>query len=414
MKKSNILIFILIFVITSNSILAQFDPNIASIINQVSSDYLMDNLNYLTGVKSVTISYNTYWITSRHSNRYTNQIAEQYLKQRLESYGLSTSVQYFDGGGGNVIATQPGYMYPQKQIIICAHYDNMPDADIAPGADDNGSGTSAVLEAARILSKIKTDYTIIYALWDKEEQGLLGSSLYAYQARLRNDEIVAVINLDMIGWDSNNDNVAEIHYRNYSNSSSIAENMYNINTTYQIGLNLMGVYPGTTASDHASFWNNNYSAVLLIEDYSASNGTQDFNMKYHTAEDKINYINKSYFEKCAKVAIGTLATYAGIQTLSSVDFTQPLAFSLSQNFPNPFNSATTISYNLEKESHVKIVVYDFIGREIAVLVDKVQQPNSYSVYFDAAKFNGGLPTGLYFYTMYTGGYTSSRKMLYLK
>lgn len=414
MKKEGALFFVLIFIISVHSILAQFDPNVASIINQVSSDQLMDNLNYLTGVKPVSVSNQTYWITSRHSNRYTNQIAEQYLKQQLESYGLSTTVQSFDGGGGNVIATQSGDKYPQKQIIICAHYDNMPDSDVAPGADDNASGTSAVLEAARILSKIKTDYTIVYALWDKEEQGLLGSNYYAYLARARNDDIIAVINLDMIGYDSNNDNIAEIHYRNISTSSTIANNMFMINNLYQIGLNLDFVFPGTTASDHAAFWNNNYPAVLLIEDYTMSNGFRDFNNKYHQTEDKIDLINRSYFEKCTKVAIGSLATYAGVQTPTSVDFTQPLAFSLSQNYPNPFNSATTISYNLEKESHVKIVVYDLIGKEVAVLVDRVQQPNSYSIYFDAAKYNGGLSAGLYFYTMYSDNFASSRKMLYLK
>lgn len=414
MKKEGALFFVLILFISVQSIFAQFDPNVASVINQVSSDQLMDNLNYLTGVKQVTVPSGTFAITSRHSNQFTNQIAEEYLKQRLESYGLSTYMQYFDGGGGNVIATQSGYKFPQKQIIICAHFDNMPSSYIAPGADDNGSGTSAVLEAARILSKFKTDYTIIYALWDKEEQGLLGSSYYAYQARARNDDIVAVINLDMIGWDSNNDNIAEVHYRNYSTSTSIADRMNTVNNTYQIGLNLIGVYPGTTASDQASFWNNNYPAILLIEDYDNTNGTKDFNYYYHSANDKIDFINKTYFEKCTKVAIGTLATYAGIQTLSAVDFSTPLTFSLMQNYPNPFNSATTISYNLEKESHVKIVVYDIIGKEVAVLVDKTQQPNSYSVYFDASRIDGGLSTGMYFYAMYTENYTSSRKMLYLK
>jgi hypothetical protein len=414
LKKEGALFFVLIFIISVHSVIAQFDPNVASVINQVSSDHLMDNLNYLTGIKEVTVPSGTFLITSRHSDQFTNKIAEEYLKQRLESFGLTTTMQYFDGGGGNVIATQPGYKYPQKQIIICAHFDNMPNSFIAPGADDNASGTSAVLEAAKILSKMKTDYTIIYALWDKEEQGLLGSAYYAYLARSRNDDIIAVINMDMIGWDSNNDNIAEIHYRNYSTSFSIADNMFKVNSTYQIGMNLEGIYPGTSASDHASFWNNNYPAVLLIEDYTFSNGFRDFNTKYHTADDKIDLINRSYFEKCAKLAIGTLATYAGIQTTSSVKIAPPLTYSLMQNYPNPFNSATTISYQLEKESHVKIVVYDLIGKEVTALVDRVQLPGSYSVYFDPSNYNGGLSAGLYFYTMYSKGFASSRKMIYLK
>lgn len=414
MKKEGALFFVLIFIISAHSILAQFDPNVASVINQVNSDSLMDNLNYLTGVKEVTVPSGKYFITSRHAKQFTNLIAEEYLKQRLERYGLTTRMQYFDGGGGNVIAVQPGEKFPDKQIIICAHFDCIPNTYFAPGADDNGSGTSAVLEAARILSKIKTDYTIIYALWDNEELGLLGSYYYAYQAREINDEIVAVINLDMIGWDSNNDNVAEIHYRNVSTSFSIAESMLKVNRTYQIGLNFEAIFPGTSASDHASFWTFNYPAVLLIEDYTMSNGFRDFNSKYHSPEDKIDYINRTYFEKCTKAAIGTLAAFAGIQAPSSVDYSLPLTFSLFQNYPNPFNSATTINYQLSKESHVKIVVYDLIGKEVAVLVNKVQQPNSYSVYFDASKYNGGLSSGLYFYTMYLEGYTSSRKMIYLK
>ena len=58
----------------------------------------------------------------------------------------------------------------------------MPSGTTAPGADDNASGTAAVIEAARIFTQYDSKYTIIYALWDEEEQGLIGSAYYAHQA----------------------------------------------------------------------------------------------------------------------------------------------------------------------------------------------------------------------------------------
>lgn len=398
----------------SGIIRPQANPLISSIINQVDPDRLMENLEYLTGVKEVTVPSGTFPILSRYAYEYTNLIAEEYLKQRLEAYGLETYQQNHDNGIGNIYAIQHGITYPEQQIIICAHFDSMPRSYIAPGADDNGSGTSAVLEAARILSKYPTDYTIIYALWDNEELGLQGSSYYAQQARLRNDKIIAVINMDMIGWDGNNDNIAEIHARDYSTSYLIAENMAKVNSDYSIGLVLQYINPGTSASDHASFWYNNYPAVLLIEDYYTTNGLRDFNPYYHSGEDRIKYINKTYFEKCSKVAIGTLALYAGVQNPTYVHSPLPSSYTLSQNYPNPFNSTTVINYSIDKEMPVKIVVHDLIGRELAVLVDEVKPPASYSVNFDASLVRGGLSSGLYFYSMYSGNYTISRKMLYLK
>ncbi len=70
----------------------------------------------------------------------------------------------------------------------------------ARGADDNASGTSAVLKVAQILSQTSTPYTIIYALWDEEEIGLFGSVHYARQAFQSGENNLGVINVDMIGW----------------------------------------------------------------------------------------------------------------------------------------------------------------------------------------------------------------------
>lgn len=294
---------VMLFIIVHPASYSQ-SPVVQSIINETNLDSLTYFVEELSGEVQTIIGGTPYTIVSRHKNQPSNDKAADYIKQKLDSYGLTTFNQNWSGTGRNVYGIQTGTEFPNQQYIICAHYDDMPSGSTAPGADDNASGTAAVIEAARILSNYSFPFTIIYALWDEEEQGLVGSDYYATQAANQNDSILGVINLDMIAWDSDNDDIAEIHTRSVGSSYEIKDKMVDINTTYNIGLTLQINDPGTTASDHASFWFNGYGAVLLIEDF------QDFNAYYHTTNDKIQYFNQPYYHKMAKLAIGTLATFA--------------------------------------------------------------------------------------------------------
>lgn len=95
---------------------------------------------------------------------------------------------------------------------------------------------------------------------------------------------------------------------------------------------------------------------------------------------------------------------------SSVLSSKPTEYSLGQNYPNPFNPSTTIFYTLPESKHVKIVVYDVLGREIATLVEGTQNSGFKSVNFDASH----LPSGVYFYKLTAGKFTQVRKMLLAK
>ncbi|MBT8391419.1 MAG: M20/M25/M40 family metallo-hydrolase, partial [Ignavibacteria bacterium] len=298
------LLLAVIFLLIAQTAVYSQSPVVQSVINETNIDSLIFFVEELSGEVQTTIGGAPYTIVSRHKNQPSNDKAADYIKQKLDSYGLSTYNQNWSGTGRNVYAVQTGTEFPNQQYMICAHYDDMPSGSLAPGADDNASGTAAVLEAARILSNQSFPFTIIYALWDEEEQGLIGSNYYATQAANQGDSILGVINLDMIAWDSNSDDIAEIHTRSVSSSYDIKDKMEEVNTTYNVGLNLQIDDPGTTASDHASFWSKGYGAILLIEDF------QDFNNYYHTTNDKLQYFNQPYFHKMAKLAIGTLATFA--------------------------------------------------------------------------------------------------------
>jgi len=312
MKK--FLLFLLILSGIYSSLYSQ-SPTIQTIINDTNIDSLMYFVKELSGEVSTIIGGSSYTIISRNKYQSSNDKAADYIKQKLDSYGLITYNQNWSSTGRNVYGVQLGSLYPNKKYIICAHYDDMPSGTTAPGADDNGSGTAAVIEAARILTQYDSKYTIIYALWDEEEQGLVGSAYYAQQASLAGDSIMGVINMDMIAWDNDNDSVGEIHIRNYGNSNSLKDMMVQINTTYSLGVTPSIINPGTTASDQASFWNNGYGALLLIEEYYGG----DFNNYYHSVNDLIQYFNQPYYLKMSRLSIGTVATLADISDIVPVE-----------------------------------------------------------------------------------------------
>lgn len=89
---------------------------------------------------------------------------------------------------------------------------------------------------------------------------------------------------------------------------------------------------------------------------------------------------------------------------------KPTEYSLMQNFPNPFNPVTTISYSIPSNGLVTLKVYDILGTELAELVNEAKEAGNYSVTFNASN----LPSGIYFYTLTSGNYTATKKLILLK
>jgi subtilisin-like proprotein convertase family protein len=89
----------------------------------------------------------------------------------------------------------------------------------------------------------------------------------------------------------------------------------------------------------------------------------------------------------------------------------PVKISLSQNYPNPFNPTTTIRISLERQSEVKLIVYDVLGREMKVVINNKMNGGDYNIKFDGS----GLSSGIYFYTMYLNGSRyETKKMMLIK
>lgn len=331
------------------------NPDIQAIINAVNIDSLMQNAREITGEVSIVVDGTTDTIQSRNRNRPGNELCFRYLRNKLIALGYQVdSLSFGANGGKNIWAVKPGNVYPNEPVIICAHYDGMPNAAIAPAADDNASSMSAVLEAARTMASYNFEHTVIFAFWDDEEYGLAGSNAFATLYENANDNIHGVINMDAIAWDSDNDSVARVHTRPVANSETIADTVIAVNTDYAIGIDLLVNNPGATYSDHASFWNHTYGAVLLIEDWD-----NDANTHYHSVTDEVQYFNLPYYHKMSRLSIGSTAALA-VPYHSGAGLGEETE-ELINVYPNPTPGMVHITWQSDYET---VEVADVLGQII--------------------------------------------------
>jgi hypothetical protein len=296
--------------------LSESDPLIEEMIAQVDSATVYQYDGNLSGENQVTIGGQPYTLYTRYS--YSGepvQKATQFVYEHFQNLGLEVEYHDYNWGGNNwrnVVATKPGLTNPDDIYIVCAHVDSISNDpyNYAPGADDNASGVTAVMIAADILSQYDFDYTIRFVTFTGEEQGLRGSHCYAQDAWYDGDNILGVLNLDMIAYDSNADSILELHAGTGTGSIAIANLFTDVVDTYDMDLVPQIITTGATdRSDHASFWDYGYSAILGIEDFWG-----DSNPYYHTTGDQLNILNIPYFTEFVKASVGTVASMSGLLT----------------------------------------------------------------------------------------------------
>jgi hypothetical protein len=142
---------------------------------------------------------------SKYITQPGNLKAIEYLEKTYRSFGYTPELQWFvppalkasGGRTANVVATLKGTVNPELVYVVSSHFDSV---SVGPGADDDTSGTAALLEAARILSKNPLPATIVFASFTGEEAGLLGSREFVRLARENKWNVVGALNNDMIGW----------------------------------------------------------------------------------------------------------------------------------------------------------------------------------------------------------------------
>ena len=251
------LCILLIFWITNTKAqtIIDRDPEIAKMVSEVSPDSLQSYINTLVafGTRS-TLSTQTdrkrgigaarNWVLKKFNEFAKNSNGR--LSAMIDTTTIEPNGKRVDKPVvlGNVVATLKGTDPNDSRIFIISGHLDTRRSDVmdvvgdAPGADDDGSGTSAVIECARVMSKHSFPATIIFVAVSGEEQGLLGSTFMANKAKKENWNIEGVFNNDIIG--SNNSNETHIinntKVRVFSEGIPMYETEKNIKRIMALGL----------------------------------------------------------------------------------------------------------------------------------------------------------------------------------
>lgn len=358
MKKISLFAFLLYFHTAYSQTIIQRDADIEKMVKEVSADSLQSYIKTLVafGTRN-TLSTQTdpkhgigaarNWVLAKF-----NAFAKQ-SNGRLSAF-IDTVTLQPDGKRvdvpvllGNVVATLKGTDPTDKRIfIISGHLDNMRSSPTdrlgdAPGANDDGSGTAAVIECARVMSKGNFSATVIFVAVSGEEQGLLGSTFMSEKAKKENWNIEAVLNNDIIG--SNNSNETNIinntkvrvfseglpAYETEKNANSIrslglendgkarqlARYIKEIGERYVDNLEVVLIYRNDRflrGGDHSPYVQRGYAAIRITEmNENYTRQHQDLrtenNIAYGDLEEHIDY---EYLRKNTALNLANLANLA--------------------------------------------------------------------------------------------------------
>jgi len=277
--------------------------------NQQKFEFGTD-FDILTLIKSVNESRLTYFYKNllKFGVRYTGtpncSNAGNWIYEEFEKMGLDVEFHEWNYDiyeSRNIVATLPGNDQNSNAIfILSAHYDTFQDS---PGANDDGSGIVAIMTIAEILSSYSFNHTIRFIAFSGEEVGTYGSYIYAREAYNNEDNIVAVLNLDIIGFAETSFGGKIIRFFHESPSDWIASFAQEIALKYYNILNIavesLPNYPG---ADNQAFVDYGYEGVWIAQ--------HDSNRVGHSPDDTFENINITYQMKTTKIMLAIITELA--------------------------------------------------------------------------------------------------------
>lgn len=238
----------------------------------------------------------------RHVSRLALQIGERnvwhyaeleaaaaYIHDNLRELGYLPDTQAYESQGKvvkNLAAEQVGSSLPQEIVVIGAHYDSVRGS---PGANDNGSGVAAMLEIARLLKGQAMRRTVRFVAFVNEEPPFsytqeMGSRVYATQVRKRNERIIAMLALETIGYYSDATGSQRYPFPFnffYPSTANFIGFIGNLSSRHLVrqslsafrrstsfpseGVAAPGWMTGIGWSDHWSFWQAGYPAIMITD-----------------------------------------------------------------------------------------------------------------------------------------------------
>jgi len=224
-NSCELLLFLGAFAAPGSAQYKAVNPKVSKIVSEISEVRITDTVKKLEsfGTRNLSSSQDDpvrgigaarKWIYSQFQS-YSPRLEVSYDQYRLKKIEGRNSRVPADVDLYNVVAVLPGTIHRDRRIVISAHYDTLvlrgstgaggdtpapaePNQD-QPGVNDDGSGVACVMELARVLSQYEFEKTLVFIAFSGEEEGLLGSTLYAAKAKREGQTIEAVLNSDIIG-----------------------------------------------------------------------------------------------------------------------------------------------------------------------------------------------------------------------
>jgi aminopeptidase YwaD len=276
------------------------DSLITSIIQEINPDTIRYYIQSLQ-------DFGTRFLLASNRDSVSSWIYKQFINMGYNDVAFG-EFNYSGTVQRNVIATLNGSVNPQQVYVLGGHHDSYSSGDrmvTAPGADDNASGTAAVLEIARILSKkgYIPEVTIKFATFAAEEYGLFGGYDFAQKARASNMDIRLMFNHDMISNLNTVQGDMDFSINRYTGFDYIADVVFRIAKKYTKLNPVYGSY-NSGGSDSYPFWQYGYPAVYSEE--------TDFSPYYHSPNDLITNCNMEYCAEISKVTCATILTLSVI------------------------------------------------------------------------------------------------------
>jgi hypothetical protein len=210
---------------------------VLEMLGKVDINRAKTDIRKLTGEESICNDTDCYTIYNRLTGSEGLSWAKKFVFQKLVQLGYSVELQDWsrsDYTDQNIVARKIGTVYPEEEIYFVAHLDGVAGS---PAADDNASGVVDLLELARVLSGYSFSRTIVLLISTGEEQGTLGVQSYLSQLSASElGSIQYVVNIDMVGYDANQDGVMELWHGDHSPSLDLVHWMSDILQTYQLDI----------------------------------------------------------------------------------------------------------------------------------------------------------------------------------
>lgn len=361
--------------------------DIQALVDQADSVRMKNDMSFLEGIRH------------RNTGLAHLQDTRDYIRSVFEEYQLETYLQEFPYGSyqaANIIGRKIGVTEENQVYILDGHFDSVSNS---PGADDNASAVTGVLEALRLIAPYSFEKSIRFIGFDLEESGLVGSIRYVQDGIWPGENIQGVFNYEMIGYYSEIPNsqstpagfsllfpdvYAELQANafkgNFINAIGLESSLPMMNSfenaaaTYVTDLYILPIKapatwqvltPDLGRSDHAPFWSAGIPAIMLTD------GAEFRNPNYHTPNDQSDVLNFTFMRQIVQASVATIAELAGIRHASTwwsdvqlstpVKETGPCHFSI---FPNPADDLVRIAWPSCKTGTIYIELLDITGTRI--------------------------------------------------